>query len=59
MIAVALPACLTGTFVRGYGGGVSKIWGHEHRCVLYRPYANVHYGRCIGHGSLPVYMWHK
>ena len=38
---------------------MSKIWGHEHRCVLYRPYANVHYGRCIGHGSVPVSTWHK
>jgi hypothetical protein len=35
------------------------FWGHEHRCVLYRGYANVTYGRCTGHGGVPVYQWHK
>jgi hypothetical protein len=35
------------------------FWGHEHRCMLYKPFANVQYGRCIGHGGIPVYMWHK
>lgn len=37
------------------------FWGHEHRCVLYK--ANykeefskgVRFGRCIGHGGVPVY----
>jgi hypothetical protein len=34
------------------------IWGHEHRCVAYRPHRNVEFGRCVGHGGVPVYMWH-
>jgi hypothetical protein len=33
-------------------------WGHEHRCMLYDPYDDVEYGRCIGHGGVPVYMSH-
>jgi Calcineurin-like phosphoesterase len=35
------------------------FWGHEHRCILYDAYANVEFGRCVGHGGIPVYMWHK
>jgi hypothetical protein len=34
------------------------FWGHEHRCVLYESNAGVDFGRCIGHGGVPVYMWH-
>jgi len=34
------------------------FWGHEHRCVLYREYKNLPFGRCIGHGGVPVYMLH-
>ncbi len=34
------------------------FWGHEHRCMLYGKFMNVEYGRCIGHGGVPVYMWH-
>lgn len=34
------------------------FWGHEHRCLLYGPHANVRFGRCLGHGGVPVYMWH-
>jgi hypothetical protein len=34
------------------------FWGHEHRCVVYRPFNNVEFGRCIGHGGIPAYMWH-
>jgi hypothetical protein len=29
------------------------FWGHEHRCVRYRPYAGVEYPRCIGNGGVP------
>jgi hypothetical protein len=29
-------------------------WGHEHRCVLYEPRADVRYGRCIGYGGVPI-----
>jgi hypothetical protein len=34
------------------------FWGHEHRCMLYASHMNVDFGRCIGHGGVPVYMWH-
>jgi hypothetical protein len=37
---------------------VSWFWGHEHRCVLYRSFDGVPFGRCIGHGGVPVYMTH-
>ena len=37
----------------------SWFWGHEHRCVLYKPHEKVEYARCIGHGGVPVYMTHK
>ena len=33
------------------------FWGHEHRCALYAPHQGVKYGRCIGHGGVPVYQW--
>ena len=29
------------------------FWGHEHRMTVYNKYKNV-YGRCIGHGGMPV-----
>lgn len=35
------------------------FWGHEHRCMLFKPHANVHFGRCVGHGGVPVYMTHR
>jgi hypothetical protein len=31
------------------------LWGHEHRCAVYKPTAGLAYGRCIGHGGVPVY----
>lgn len=34
-------------------------WGHEHRCMLYKPYHDVKFGRCVGHGGVPVYMTHR
>jgi Predicted phosphohydrolases len=34
------------------------FWGHEHRCVLYHANAGTKFGRCIGHGGVPVYMLH-
>jgi Calcineurin-like phosphoesterase len=34
------------------------FWGHEHRCMTYKPVAGLQYGRCIGHGGVPVYMSH-
>jgi hypothetical protein len=35
------------------------FWGHEHRCVLYRPHMNIQYGRIVGHGGVPVYQTRK
>lgn len=35
------------------------FWGHEHRCMTFHPHMNVRYPSCIGHGGVPVYMWHK
>ena len=29
------------------------FWGHEHRCIRYRPYAEIEYPRCIGNGGVP------
>ena len=34
------------------------LWGHEHRCMAYSLSHNVEFGRCVGHGGIPVYMWH-
>lgn len=34
------------------------FWGHEHRCITYAPHLNVKCARCVGHGGVPVYMWH-
>jgi hypothetical protein len=31
------------------------FWGHEHKCVAYESFAGVEYGRCVGHGGVPVY----
>jgi hypothetical protein len=33
------------------------FWGHEHRCALYRPHLGLPFGRCIGHGGVPVYQF--
>jgi hypothetical protein len=31
------------------------FWGHEHKCVVHQPFEGVQYGRCVGHGGVPVY----
>jgi hypothetical protein len=31
------------------------FWGHEHRCVAYRPRNNIRFARCVGHGGVPVW----
>jgi hypothetical protein len=36
----------------------AAFFGHEHRCVLYKPWGTVKYPRLIGHGGVPVYMTH-
>jgi hypothetical protein len=33
------------------------FWGHEHRCALYRAHLGLPFGRCIGHGGVPVYQF--
>jgi hypothetical protein len=35
------------------------FWGHEHRCMTFKPWDNLQYGRCVGHGGVPVYMGHN
>jgi hypothetical protein len=37
----------------------SWYWGHEHRCMLFKPHQGVPYARCVGHGGVPVYMSHR
>jgi hypothetical protein len=32
------------------------FWGHEHRCVAYGLFGDLQYGRCVGHGGVPVYL---
>jgi len=46
-------------FLMGTGGVCAWFWGHEHRCMWFEPYENVKFGRCLGHGGVPVYMWHQ
>lgn len=36
---------------------LSWFWGHEHRCMTFRRHMGVRYGRCVGHGGVPVYMF--
>ena len=35
------------------------IWGHEHRCMVYEPGSGLQYAACVGHGGVPVYMYHR
>jgi hypothetical protein len=35
------------------------FWGHEHRCLLLKENDSVRFGRCLGHGGVPVYMNHE
>ena len=34
------------------------LWGHEHRCYVYKPDVTdyVHYAACIGHGGVPALL---
>lgn len=34
---------------------IGWFWGHEHRCVAYEPRPNLRFGRCVGHGGVPVW----
>jgi hypothetical protein len=31
------------------------FWGHEHNLCIYKPYAGLRCGRCIGHAAIPVF----
>ena len=31
------------------------FWAHEHRAVAYEPFGPLPFGRCIGHGGVPVW----
>jgi hypothetical protein len=30
------------------------FWGHEHTLSIYKPFAGLERGRCVGHGAVPV-----
>ncbi len=32
------------------------FWGHEHNLCIYRPYAGLERGRCVGNGAIPVFV---
>ncbi len=32
------------------------FWGHEHRCIRYKPHDRIKYACCIGNGGVPEYM---
>jgi hypothetical protein len=34
------------------------LWGHEHRCMGFKPVSGINFARCIGHGGVPVLMEH-
>lgn len=42
--------------VRETGRVKAWFWGHEHGCVLYKPYMGIEFGRCVGNGGIPEYM---
>ncbi|MCP3961132.1 MAG: hypothetical protein GY719_25075 [bacterium] len=35
------------------------FWGHEHRLMTFKPHMSCTNPVCIGHGGVPVYMWHE
>jgi hypothetical protein len=34
----------------------SWMWGHEHRCLLYKAHDGLKFSACLGHGGVPVFM---
>jgi hypothetical protein len=32
------------------------FWGHEHRCLVYKPRKPVDFTSCVGHGGIPSYL---
>lgn len=50
----------TGTSLRSQLGPVlgdnriaAWFWGHEHRCLVYKPREQVDFSSCVGHGGIP------
>jgi hypothetical protein len=33
------------------------FFGHEHKCVIYKPHQGIEYPRLVGHGGVPVYAY--
>ena len=42
--------------LREAGDVAAWLWGHEHNLCIYRPYAGLAKGRCIGHGAIPTFL---
>lgn len=42
--------------LRAAGDVAAWFWGHEHSLGIYRPYAGLAKGRCIGHGAIPTFL---
>jgi hypothetical protein len=39
------------------GGQIDAwFWGHEHRCLVYKPRDGVNFTSCVGHGGIPSYL---
>lgn len=32
------------------------FWGHEHNLCIYEPYVGLNFGRCLGHGAIPLFL---
>lgn len=48
---------LLATFGRLSAAGriAAWFWGHEHVLGIYKPFAGLERGRCIGHGAIPIF----
>jgi hypothetical protein len=42
--------------LREAGDVAAWFWGHEHNLCIYRPYAGLAKGRCVGHGAIPTFL---
>jgi hypothetical protein len=38
------------------GGVTGWLWGHEHRCLVYREAEGLGFSSCVGHGGIPEYL---
>ena len=41
------------------GNIAAWFWGHEHTLGIYKPFAGLKRGRCVGHGAVPVSLIDK